>query len=292
MYFRVEIIRLSDKSFKETIKDVELSTYRSTTKEGYVSLDPSKPLPHEFEEGKLSRYNDNLRQKDVAGVNTEIGHNPNENIQNDNDSEALAQFSNVSDSNVILNKTEFREILMNALSDNNNVTSPINLDKFDNNNKSDANEIDDNINENVNQLNGMNGPEIGISHDNLILSIDDAVNSNETFEKISTPSLIDTTETSTNPIILETPEVDKLLNGGNKLTIHSGYPKEIVAQNFWKQRIGNEHMLNFILNLSNRTSGRQCFTPFDIFFSYIIQTRQFTMKFYLIFSLARRKLHR
>lgn len=35
-FHRVEIIRLSDKSFKETIKDVELSSYRSTTKEGYA----------------------------------------------------------------------------------------------------------------------------------------------------------------------------------------------------------------------------------------------------------------
>lgn len=55
----VEIIRLSDKTFKETIKDVELSVLRSTTKEGYISLDPSKPLPHEYEEGKMTRYNDN-----------------------------------------------------------------------------------------------------------------------------------------------------------------------------------------------------------------------------------------
>lgn len=55
----VEIIRLSDKTFKETIKDVELSVLRSTTKEGYISLDPSKPLPHEYEEGKMNRYNEN-----------------------------------------------------------------------------------------------------------------------------------------------------------------------------------------------------------------------------------------
>lgn len=55
----VEIIRLSDKTFKETIKDVELSVLRSTTKEGYISLDPSKPLPHEYEEGKMTRYNEN-----------------------------------------------------------------------------------------------------------------------------------------------------------------------------------------------------------------------------------------
>lgn len=55
-YFRVEIIRLSDKTFKETIKDVELTPHRSTTKEGYISLDPSKPLPHEYEEGRMTRY--------------------------------------------------------------------------------------------------------------------------------------------------------------------------------------------------------------------------------------------
>lgn len=54
--FSVEIIRLSDKTFKETIKDVELTPHRSTTKEGYISLDPSKPLPHEYEEGRMTRY--------------------------------------------------------------------------------------------------------------------------------------------------------------------------------------------------------------------------------------------
>lgn len=52
----MEIIRLSDKTFKETIKDVELTPHRSTTKEGYISLDPSRPLPHEYEEGRMTRY--------------------------------------------------------------------------------------------------------------------------------------------------------------------------------------------------------------------------------------------
>lgn len=46
----VEIIRLSDKTYKDTIKDIEITPQRSTTKEGYISLDPSKPLPHEYEE--------------------------------------------------------------------------------------------------------------------------------------------------------------------------------------------------------------------------------------------------
>lgn len=240
MHFRVEIIRLSDKSFKETIKDVELSTYRSTTKEGYASMDPSKPLPHEYEEGKLSRYNDNnLRQKDAAAVNTETVHSANENIPNENDSKILSEFLNTNDTNVILNKTEFREILLNALSNDSNVTSSINLDKFDNINGSNANGMDDIVNVNVNQLNGMNGPEIEISHENLISSTDDAVNSNETIEKTSTPPLIDTTEISTNSITLETPEVDKLLNGGNKLTIHSDIRKKLWHKKYDGQGIGN-----------------------------------------------------
>lgn len=226
LIFRVEIIRLSDKSFKETIKDVELSTYRSTTKEGYVSLDPSKPLPHEYQEGKLSRYNENVRQEYLSGMNTETVHKSNGNIHNENEAKILSQYSNANDNDVILNKTEFREILMNALS-NNNATSSINLDKFDDIN-GESNAMDDNehVNDNVSQLNGMNGPDIEISHEHLILSADDVVYLNQTIEKSSTPPLIDTTKTSTNPITLDTPEVDKLLNGGNKLTIHSNIRKK------------------------------------------------------------------
>lgn len=126
---RVEIIRLSDKSFKETIKDVELSSYRSTTKEGYVSLDPSKPLPHEFEEGKLSRYNENMRQK--YATNNELsekqrlaaaaaGADGEEDdlattAAVDHEENIVSQYANDS---VLLNKTEFREILMNALAGN------------------------------------------------------------------------------------------------------------------------------------------------------------------------------
>lgn len=80
----VEIIRLSDKTFKETIKDVELSVLRSTTKEGYISLDPSKPLPHEYEEGKMTRYNDNsiyIRKYNVvdAEMATSVSQADNEN---------------------------------------------------------------------------------------------------------------------------------------------------------------------------------------------------------------------
>lgn len=238
MHFRVEIIRLSDKSFKETIKDVELSTYRSTSKEGYASMDPTKPLPHEYEEGKLRRYNDNnnLRQKDVAVVNMETVHSANE-----NDPKIWSEFLSTNDSNVILNKTEFREILLNALSNDNNVTSSINLNKFDDNiNGSDANGMDDIFNDNANQLNGMNGPEIDISHENVISSTDDTVNSNETIEKTSTAPLIDTTEISTDSITLETPEVDKLLNGGtNKLTIHSDIRKKLWHKKYDGPGIGN-----------------------------------------------------
>lgn len=124
---RVEIIRLSDKSFKETIKDVELSSYRSTTKEGYVSLDPSKPLPHEFEEGKLSRYNENMRQK--YSTNNELNQKQRQSAADtgaeeddftssmavDHEENFVSQYANDS---VLLNKTEFREILMNALAGN------------------------------------------------------------------------------------------------------------------------------------------------------------------------------
>lgn len=131
--FRVEIIRLSDKSFKETIKDVELSSYRSTTKEGYVSLDPSKPLPHEFEEGKLSRYNENIRQKysaqnelnakqqqelsalALAEAAAAVAAADDDAMAVDHEEKMFSQYANDS---VLLNKTEFREILMNALAGN------------------------------------------------------------------------------------------------------------------------------------------------------------------------------
>lgn len=218
LFHRVEIIRLSDKSFKETIKDAELSTYRSTTKEGYVSLDPSKPLPHEFEEGKLSRYNDHLRQKYLTSSGAESTDSKNANTEHE--LEILSQYANANDS-VILNKTEFRGILMNALSNNNNDTTSFHFENID--------DIDDNkimseiANDDRNRLNHAQTPEIKGSHESesgtstsaSSSTSDDIIYPNQTLEKFVSPSLMDTPKKSS-PISLDTPEVDKLLNGGNK----------------------------------------------------------------------------
>lgn len=95
-----------------------------------MSLDPSKPLPHEFEEGKLSRYNENVRQKyltktelndkqqqALAAADLDEAENGvyNDALSVDHEEKIVSQYANDS---VLLNKTEFREILMNALAGN------------------------------------------------------------------------------------------------------------------------------------------------------------------------------
>lgn len=168
----MEIIRLSDKSFKETIKEVELTSGRQTSKEGYLSLDPSKPLPHEYEEGKLSRYNDNNRPKHTAAgsdqsatgvAKTSYATSPNESFQ--------------------LNKTEIREILMNVL--NNAAMGGSSLDS-----------------PTMELINALSTEEVPPSN------IDTIIYPNQTIEK-----LINSDSKSSKPP-LESPEVDKLLNGG------------------------------------------------------------------------------
>lgn len=204
LYFRVEIIRLSDKSFKETIKDVELSSYRSTTKEGYVSLDPSKPLPHEYAEGKLSRYSDNARQKYLNSADIEGGGQQN-NVFNEHEAKIVSQYAEPHDS-VMLNKTEFREILMNALNVNSSISS---VSHKLNSGSVEANAPKHDINQSID----VNRPEIKASSEHIASTTDDVIYLNQTIEKSShTP--IDA-QKKTTPISLDTPEVDKLLNEGN-----------------------------------------------------------------------------
>lgn len=211
---RVEIIRLSDKSFKETIKDVELSSYRSTTKEGYVSLDPSKPLPHEFEEGKLSRYNDNLRQKYLTNVGIEAGGEQPIEAANEHEAKIVSQYANANDS-VILNKTEFREILMNALNIKNVSTSDLPKSKSING-KSSKVPISDG-----NRFKSVRRPEIKAYSENITpptmttTTTDDVIYLNQTIEKSSSPmTTASDAQKKANSISLDTPEVDKLLNEG------------------------------------------------------------------------------
>lgn len=210
----MEIIRLSDKSFKETIKDVELSSYRSTTKEGYVSLDPSKPLPHEFEEGKLSRYNDNLRQKYLTNVGIEAGGEQPIEAVNEHEANIVSQYADANDS-VILNKTEFREILMNALNIKNVSTSDLPKSKSINGRASKAPISDGN------RFRSVKSPEIKASSERnappttVTPTTDDVIYLNQTIEKSSAPmATASDAQKKANSISLDTPEVDKLLNEG------------------------------------------------------------------------------
>lgn len=204
LFWRVEIIRLSDKSFKETIKDVELSSYRSTTKEGYVSLDPSKPLPHEYEEGKLSRYNDNVRQKYLSSL--DMNDQSNDSME-EHEAKFVSQYANANDS-VLLNKTEFREILMSALNINSHLSSE--AEKSDRRSRAKTKVS----NEVIHQSNSVNSAEIKTSFEHHPPPTDDIVYLNQTIEKPSLPPN-DAQRKTGKPISpLDTPEVDKLLNEG------------------------------------------------------------------------------
>lgn len=172
MYYRVEIIRLSDKSFKETIKEVEMTSARQTSKEGYLSLDPSKPLPHEYEEGKLSRYNDNNRPKHTAAGSDQSATGV-----------AKTLYATSPNGSFQLNKTELREILMNVL--NNAIMDDPSFDSPT------MQLIGASSTKKVPQSNG-----------------DDTTYPNQTIENnINSDSKGSKTS-------LESPEVDKLLNGG------------------------------------------------------------------------------
>lgn len=199
--FRVEIIRLSDKSFKETIKDAELSTYRSTTKDGIVSLDPSKPLPHEVEERNPKHVGDQQQQQN---------HQEFSNV-NEHEAKIVSHYTDANDS-VILNKTEFREILMTALNINNGT-----LNDFEKSHR-----IDDDVTASIadsNQFNNVDIPEIKPSYEHIAPSTtsptDDIIYLNQTIEKSTSQNPLNDVQKKANPISLDTPEVDKLLNEGN-----------------------------------------------------------------------------
>lgn len=220
---RVEIIRLSDKSFKETIKDVDLSTYRSTTKEGYVSLDPSKPLPHEYEEGKLSRYSDNGRQKYGNNLSMEENDQQNDTVE-DNELEAkfVSQYANATDS-VILNKTEFREILMSALNNTSNNSTPIESEQLISVNTDEpmvpSNDDVATTTTTTTLSDDHQIPEISerASPEHISTTTsDEVVYLNETIEKLADTRNDDALK-KTNSLSLDTPEVDKLLNEGNTI---------------------------------------------------------------------------
>lgn len=174
-------------------------------------MDPSKPLPHEFEEGKLSRYSDNGRQK--YANNVDVDENEQQNPEeNEHEAKFVSQYANATDS-VILNKTEFREILMNALnntSNSNNDTSN-ESEQIISIGTDEPNELDNKIQRlNTNeQVSEINAP-----HEHVPTSGEEIIYLNETIEK-SSNAQNDDTQKKTNPISLDTPEVDKLLNEGN-----------------------------------------------------------------------------
>lgn len=188
---RVEIIRLSDKTFKETIKDVELSVLRSTTKEGYISLDPSKPLPHEYEEGKMTRYNDNsiyIRKYNVVDAeNVATSVSPTSD-QNENyislASEYATQFMPETKyhskiNNEWMNSTRYQEMMLRH-----------------------RNTVDDEI------------TKIEIVHSKWTEVVRYP---NETLEKPLSTVENNKLRITPNPVTRDTPEVDKLLNGGKNI---------------------------------------------------------------------------
>lgn len=238
--YRVEIIRLSDKSFKETIKDVELSTYRSTTKEGYVSMDPSKPLPHEFAEGKLSRYSDNGRQKFTTHADEVDGsEQQNDEDANELEAEFVSQYANANDS-VILNKTEFREILMSALNNTSNNNASSKSEQLNSVSTTDVPIASDN---DVKPLSNDQMLEITASPEQIQISNDDVVYLNETIEKSTTN---DDAQKNTNPISLDTPEVDKLLNEGEFSEYLSFHNKQNSVYFFhWKKKKHTSKLIDF-----------------------------------------------
>lgn len=193
---------------------MELSSYRSTTKEGYVSLDPSKPLPHEYAEGKLSRYSDNARQKYLNSGDAENGGQQN-NVFNEHEAKIVSQYADPHDS-VMLNKTEFREILMNALNVNSSVSSvsvshKMSIESIEAN----ASNAPNAPNHDINQSTDVNSPEIKASSEHIAPTTDDVIYLNQTIEKSSHVPI--DAQKKTTPISLDTPEVDKLLNEGNFL---------------------------------------------------------------------------
>lgn len=181
-------------------------------------MDPSKPLPHEFAEGKLSRYSDNGRQKFTTHVDEVDGsEQPNDEDVNELEAEFVSQYANANDS-VILNKTEFREILMSALNNTSNNNASSKSEQLNSVTITDVPLASDN---DVKPLSNDQMPEITASHEQIQISNDDVVYLNETIEK----STNDDAQKNTNPISLDTPEVDKLLNEGEfskYVSFHNG----------------------------------------------------------------------
>lgn len=181
---------MSDKTFKETIKDVELSVLRSTTKEGYISLDPSKPLPHEYEEGKMSRYNDNsiyIRKYNVVDAENVATSISSANDENDNyislASEYATQvmpetkYQSRIDSEwtrISLNSTRFEEMTRRHHIDYETLKVEVKANKF---------------------TEAVTYP-------------------NETLEKPTSFVESNKLRITPNPVTRDAPEVDKLLNGG------------------------------------------------------------------------------
>lgn len=185
----VEIIRLSDKTFKETIKDVELSVLRSTTKEGYISLDPSKPLPHEYEEGKMTRYNDNsiyIRKYNVVDAeNVATSVSPADN-ENDNYISLASEYATQ-----VMPETRYQSRI-----------------------DSDWMKV---------SLNSTRYEEMTLRHDDATTKIEFAQSklAPETYmypnESLAKPLPFVENEKmriTPNPVTIDAPEVDKLLNGG------------------------------------------------------------------------------
>lgn len=202
----VEIIRLSDKTFKETIKDVELSVLRSTTKEGYISLDPSKPLPHEYEEGKMSRYNDNaiyIRKYNVVDAENMVTSVSSANDENENYISLASEYATQvmpatkyqskidSEWKISLNSTRFEEMTLRYA---------------------------DSVEDSIIDADALNGEIVKSKLTETITY------PNETLEKSSPFIEHNKLRITPNPVTRDVPEVDKLLNGGKKQKTKKKHP--------------------------------------------------------------------
>lgn len=180
-----------------------------------MSLDPSKPLPHEYEEGKLSRYSDNVRQKYLTNIDlSEQQNDSSDSLADDHESKIVSQYAHANDS-VLLNKTEFREILMSALNISSSLSNDVDQTTMmaTNTRTMQLNSVNTNVvvtpSMNDNEQNGKI-----ITDEPASPATDDIVYPNQTVEQtLQTPN--DVELKSTKPISLDRPEVDKLLNEGN-----------------------------------------------------------------------------
>lgn len=168
---------------------MELSVLRSTTKEGYISLDPSKPLPHEYEEGKMSRYNDNsiyVRKYNVVDAESMTTSMPQSHDENENYISLASEYATQ-----VMPKTKYQSRLDSEwkISLNSTRFEVIYTDIGDAETTANAEYTQSKLDESIRYP-------------------------NETLDKPSSTDEHNKLHITPNQVTRDTPEVDKLLNGG------------------------------------------------------------------------------